>query len=166
MDPVPGLERVAAVAPPIDLLRCAALLALPRNRLYDRYFANILVSQVRLHRSHFPDLPPVHFPRGMTLRLFDEIYTAPQGGFADAFDYYRRASALPLIPRIALPTFILAARDDPFIAVEPFEALAGPAHLKVQIVARGGHCGFLGWDGTGGIRWGERRIADWLFCQV
>jgi uncharacterized protein len=34
--PVPGLERVAALAPPIELERCAELLAAPRNRLYER----------------------------------------------------------------------------------------------------------------------------------
>jgi len=38
-------------------------------------------------------------------------------------DYYRRASALPKIPRIEVPTFILSARDDPFIAVPPLEEL-------------------------------------------
>lgn len=161
-DPVPGLERVAAVAPPIDLVRCAARFAWAQNRLYERYFVNTLMNQVRLHERHFPDLRPVRFPRRMTLRLFDEIYTAPQGGFADALDYYRRASALPLMREIAVPTFILTARDDPFIAVEPFESLAGPPQLEIHIVAHGGHCGFLGWDGAGGIRWGERRVAEWL----
>src|SRR5262249_54696889 len=32
--PVPGLVRVAAIAPPIDLERCSELLMLPRNRVY------------------------------------------------------------------------------------------------------------------------------------
>ncbi|HLJ92674.1 MAG TPA: alpha/beta fold hydrolase [Gemmataceae bacterium] len=160
--PVPGLERVATVAPPIDLIRCAALLALPRNRWYNRYFTAILVRQVRRHRRHFVQLRPVQFPRRLTVQMFDEIYTAPEGGFADAMEYYRRASSLPIIGRIAVPTLILAARDDPFIAVEPFESLAGLAGVEVQIVQRGGHCGFLGWDGAGGIRWAERRVANWV----
>ena len=29
----------------------------------------------------------------MTLRLFDELYTAPRGGFRDAVDYYHQASS-------------------------------------------------------------------------
>ena len=29
----------------------------------------------------------------MTIRLFDDLYTAPRRGFADATDYYRRASS-------------------------------------------------------------------------
>ena len=66
------------------------------------------------------------------------------------------------MPRIQLPTFILTARDDPFIAVEPFEEVRAPAHVEVRIAERGGHLGFLGWDGAGGYRWAERRIAEWI----
>lgn len=160
--PVPNLERVAAVSPPIDLELCAALLALPRNRLYELHFLRGLMSQVRQRRRYFPDLPEVRFPRRMTLRIFDDLHTAPEGGFADALDYYRRASSLPLLPRIGVPTFILTAQDDPFIAIEPFEGLVVPEHIQVQIAPRGGHIGFLGWDGAGGIRWAERRVLDWV----
>jgi predicted alpha/beta-fold hydrolase len=159
---LPGLERVAAVAPPIDMIRSAELLALPHNRLYDRHFAQTLVNQIRRHERCFPDLPVAHFPRGLTLRIFDELYSAPRGGFADALDYYRRASSGPLIASIAVPTLILTARDDPFIAVEPFESLRVPAHVEIRVVSHGGHLGFLGRDGAGGIRWAERRVADWV----
>src|SRR6202011_5033361 len=119
--PVPGLERVAAIAPPIDMVRCAALLALRRNRLYDLYYVRELMAQVR--QRQFPDLPRPRFPRRMTLQRFDDLWTAPLWGFADALDYYRRASALPLVPHVPVPALILTARDDPFIAVEPFEQL-------------------------------------------
>ncbi|HEV3262582.1 MAG TPA: alpha/beta fold hydrolase [Gemmataceae bacterium] len=159
--PVPGLERVATVAPPIDLERCAALIGLARNRLYELHFVRELMTLARRRQQYFPDSRPLRFPRRMTLRLFDDLYTAPRSGFADALDYYRRASSQPFIPNIKVPTLILTARDDPFVAVGPFETLSAPPHVDVHIVARGGHLGFLGWDGAGGIRWAERRIADW-----
>jgi predicted alpha/beta-fold hydrolase len=161
-DPVPGLARVAALGPPIDLGRCAALLAQPRNRLYETYFLRDLIAEARQRQRHFPDLPPLRFPRRMTMRLFDDLYTAPRCGFADALDYYRRASALPLVPRINLPALVLTARDDPFIAVGPFEELKAPPNVAVRILPYGGHLGFLGWDGAGGIRWAERRVVEWL----
>lgn len=160
--PVAGLECVAAVAPPIDLEACAAKLARPPNRLYDRFFVHALTAQVRRQQYYFPQLRGVRFPRRMTLRLFDELYTAPRGGFADALDYYRRTAALPLVPHIALPTFILSARDDPFIPVETFEALPPRPHVEVQLARHGGHLGFLGPDGAGGIRWAEQRVAAWI----
>src|SRR5437879_5184834 len=131
--PLPNLERVAALAPPIDLLRCAALIAEPRNRLYEINFLRDLTGQLQRRRHFFPDLPVLRLPKQLTLRLFDDHYTAPQHGFADAVDYYRRASSLPLIPQITVPTLMLTARDDPFIAVDSFEDLRAPDHINVYI---------------------------------
>ncbi len=160
--PVPGLECVVAAAPPIHLERCSELLALPRNRFYERHFLHHLLRLVRQRQRLFPDLPQVRFPPHLTLRVFDDLYTAPRSGYAGALDYYRRAASAPLIPAIRVPALILTARDDPFIAVEPFEDLAVPPHVEVRILDQGGHLGFLGWDGAGGIRWAERRIAEWV----
>ncbi len=101
----------------------------------------------------------------MTMRLFDDLYTAPRCGFADALDYYHRASSLPLIPRIELPALVLTARDDPFIAVEPFEGLRAPANVEVRIAERGGHLGFLGPDGAGGFRWAESFATAWALRE-
>jgi predicted alpha/beta-fold hydrolase len=160
--PVPGLSRVAVIGPPIDLEFCCAKLARPGNRLYERNFVTVLVAEARNRARYFPDQPPPRFPRRLTMRLFDDLYTAPRCGFADAFDYYRRASSAPLLGRISVPTLILTARDDPFIAVEPFEALRLPDNVTLVILQHGGHIGFLGWDGAGGIRWADRRIIAWL----
>lgn len=161
--PVPGLTRVAAISPPIDLPRCVALLTQPRNRFYEDNFIRDLLVAARQRQRFFPDLPSLSFPRGrLTVRRFDDLYTAPRCGFADALDYYHKTSCAPLLPHIQLPTLILTARDDPFIAVEPFEELKAPSNVLVRILPHGGHIGFLGWDGFGGIRWGERRIVEWI----
>jgi predicted alpha/beta-fold hydrolase len=161
-DPVPNLLRVAAVAPPIDLERCAVLIGHRRNRFYESHFLRELLALVRRRQRSFPDLPRVRFPTPLSLRIYDDRYTARCCGFSSAEDYYQRCSSLPLIPRIAVPTLILTARDDPFIAVEPFEALKVPGQIEVRILDQGGHLGFLGWDGAGGVRWAERRVVEWL----
>lgn len=162
-DPLPGLRAVAAVAPPIDLERCAALIA--RRPFYDTYFARNLVKQVRWHQRHFPDVDLPSFPRRPTMRQFDDLLTAPRWGFADALDYYRRASALPVVSQIGVPAFLLTARDDPFIAVESFENLPCGNGLEVHIAEHGGHLGFLGRDGAGGFRWAEQRVFEWVLSQ-
>ena len=162
--PCPALRAVAAVAPPLDLVRCSDMIS--RLRFYDAFYVRHLTSQVRELQRLYPDLPRVRFPRGTTLRLFDELYTAPQWGFASALDYYRRASAFPLVPLIRVPTSILTARDDPFIAVRPFEELSAPANVDVHITPRGGHLGFLGPDGQGGLRWAESRVVEWMLSRV
>jgi uncharacterized protein len=160
--PIAGLSRVGALAPPVDLVRCAGLMSQPRNRFYDSYFARELARGAVQRQRLFPDLPPLRLPRRLTIRQFDELYTAPRCGFADALDYYRRASSLTLVPRIQVPAFILTARDDPFIAVEPFDEMQLPPHIGMHIVPQGGHLGFLGRDGAGGFRWAEWRIAEWI----
>ncbi len=160
--PVPGLEAVATLGPPIDLERCSDLIGLSANRIYDRHFARLLVRQVQRQRHFFPNLPLIAFPRDPTLRQFDDLYTAPRGGFANALEYYRRSSSGPLIPRIKVPTMLMTARDDPFITAQAFEELPATANVEIRIEERGGHLGFVGHDGRGGVRWAEPQLADWI----
>jgi predicted alpha/beta-fold hydrolase len=162
--PVAGLRAVLAVGPPIDLARCLRLLSLPHNRIYELHFLRHLIAAAHRRERHFPDLPRTRFPRAATMTLpdFDDRYTAPMWGFADAMDYYRNTASLPYISRIRVPTLLLTARDDPFIAVEPFEEVAQLTNVETRIAPRGGHLGFIGWDGLGGIRWAERRIVEWV----
>jgi len=156
------LDRVVTVGPPVDCRRCSTLLSLPRNRMYENYFVANLLKEARLRHRCFPDLPPLRLPRRLTIRIFDDLYTAPICGFRDAIDYYTRVSSLPLIPKIKVPTLIMTARDDPFIAVEPIASLPKSAYVTVKILNHGGHLGFLGWDGKGGVRWAENRVVEWV----
>ena len=111
--------------------------------------------------------PAARLYTGFMLRVpYDDLYTAPRNGFVDSADYYRRCSSLPLIPNIQVPTLMVTARDDPFVAVAPFETLKAPSNVEVRIHSSGGHLGFLGWDGAGGIRWAERRVAEWLLRKI
>ena len=109
--PLANLCAVAAVAPPLDLLRCSDLIG--RLPLYDAFYVRHLTAQVYRHQRLHPDVTPIRFPRRLTLREFDEIYTAPRWGFADAADYYARASALPWVAKIGVPTLVLTAPRRP-----------------------------------------------------
>jgi hypothetical protein len=160
----PALRAIAALAPPIDLVRCSEMIS--RYPFYDGFYLRSLLDQVALHQQYFPELPRVVFPPNLTLRQFDDLYTAPRWSYADALDYYRQASSQPWIPRIIVPTFILTARDDPFVAVESFEALNPEPAVEIHITPHGGHLGFLGADGAGGIRWAETQMVNWLQKQV
>jgi predicted alpha/beta-fold hydrolase len=157
--PVPGLAAVAAINPPIDLVGASAELA--RHRLYEQHLVRGLMALARQRARHFPGHRQ-RFPRRLSLFQFDDLYTAPRVGFAGALDYYTRASALPWIQHIQAPTLILTSRDDPLVPVTPFLDLAAPPGVEVRIASGGGHLGFLGWDGIGGVRWVDRRILDWL----
>jgi predicted alpha/beta-fold hydrolase len=159
----PGrLRRVAALAPPIDFFRCVDLLEQRRNRLYERFFVSGLIEQVRAREHFFRIRSVMRFPRGCGLRLFDDLYTAPRNAFRGVDHYYESAGAARHIPQISVPTLILAARDDPFIDPESFLSLAPSECVRVRMMQRGGHLGFLGRDPSGSIRWAEERIVEWL----
>jgi predicted alpha/beta-fold hydrolase len=161
---LPGVCGVAAVAPPLDLVRSANLLA--GFPFYDALFVRDVTGQVRRQQRLLPDLPRVRLPRRLTLRRFDDLFTAPRLGLADAHEYYSAASPLPWIPKIRVPTLIITARDDPFIPADTFEALPPSPHLHVNIAPHGGHLGFLGPDGQGGIRWADWQVVNWLLSRA
>lgn len=164
-NPPGNLDGGMAVCPPIDLLACSANLRKLPNRVYDRYFVQLLVRQVRERRVLVPDaeLPElIRTPR--ILRDFDDQFTAQVWGFGTAEDYYAQASSAPHLERIRLRTLILAAKDDPLIPSSPFEtAPLGPS-ATVVLTEAGGHLGYLarrpGRDRD--RRWLDWRVVDWI----
>ena len=90
---------------------------------------------------------------------FDDSVTAPLHGFAGADDYWTRASSKPWLARVALPTLVLNARNDPFVpaASLPTSAEVGP-HVFLEQPVGGGHCGFMTGPAPGRIDWLPRRI--------
>jgi predicted alpha/beta-fold hydrolase len=79
----------------------------------------------------------------MTLQEFDDAYTAPAGGFADRHDYYARCSAKPHLHKIARPTVILHAADDPFIDVKDLQDAVLSPSVHLHLTRFGGHMGYL-----------------------
>jgi predicted alpha/beta-fold hydrolase len=157
------LDSVISVSPPIDLVACSRLIEQPQNRFYDRYFIRRLLTDIRERQRFFPDIPAVNLPARPTLRVFDDLYTAPRSGFRDAMDYYMRASSGPLVARISVPTLLISSRDDPFIAVEPFVALPPRPNIECCLTDHGGHLGFLGFTGQSlNYRWMDESVVDWI----
>jgi uncharacterized protein len=163
------LKGVCAVSPAIDLAACADKIAHRSNRIYQQRFLRGLRRRMQVKASLQPDRYNVDdLRRVRSIRDFDDLYTARDGGFKDASEYYMRSSALQFIPSIRIPTLILHAQDDPFI---PFDAFTH-AHLSenpfVALLAppRGGHVGFLARRTANGedAFWAENRIVD--FCRM
>lgn len=157
------VQQVVAVCPPVDLAACVWRLAQPSNRLYEWYFVRRLRAAVCERQALFPDVPRVELPETLSLYEFDNLYTAPQCGFQDADDYYRRCSAAPVMPRITVPCRLLFAADDPFIDASVLQQVDLPSHIQLVHTARGGHLGFLGIPGCpGGFRWMDHLLLQWI----
>ena len=138
---------LAAVSPAVDLSACAdALDGDPAARLYRDAFVRELLAMARGFAERGTgrrELAALGRPR--TLRAFDHGWTAPIHGFASAEDYYRQASALSLLPRIAVPTLVIQAADDRLVPAAPLATLALPdtSPLQRMVVEHGGHCAFI-----------------------
>ncbi|HEX3558405.1 MAG TPA: alpha/beta fold hydrolase [Pyrinomonadaceae bacterium] len=163
-----SLAGLCAVSPSIDLSGCADFIERRANTVYRWSFLRSLRRRVRAKRRLHPAL---YDTRGLwrvrTLRQFDGRYTAPHGGYRDAADYYVRASSLPVIARIQLPTLIIHAADDPVIPVEPFRdpSIAANPEVLLVVTEHGGHVGFLADANRDEDRhWAENRVVE--FCLM
>ena len=161
-----GLLGVCAISPPVDLSETARHLEHPSNRLYQWRFVGGLKRMMVRKQELYPRLYELqNLERIHTVRHFDELYTAPHGGFSGAEDYYARSSALPLVPKIRLPTLILHARDDPLVPAAPFLRPEASENPNVLVVTpdHGGHVGFVSGEGKAGRFWAEAIVAK--FCH-
>lgn len=158
------VARAAAVCAPLDMVAAGQTLDRGLNRLYAWHFLVSLKCKIRQKRAaHVAHLGHLRLDGLWTLRAFDDRVTAPLHGFADALDYWRRASAKPLLRYIQVPTLILNARNDPFL---PARALPGAADVSPQVTleypASGGHVGFLTGPFPGRLDWLPRRLLTYF----
>jgi uncharacterized protein len=161
----PEFRAVAAVCPSMNLAASADALHLPRNRLYEYHFMWKLRGRLRAKARLFPEVFDTSRLRGLTsLRDFDDKITAYYCGFEGASDYYERSAAANVIDRIAVPSLILHAANDPFIRILPETRRKIISNPNITFVETedGGHCSFLAEpDGDDG-RWAERQVMEFL----
>lgn len=141
------LRAVVGVSPVVDMRPSADALHELRNRIYELNFLKNMLRRYRRKAKMFPgQFSLENAQRVHSIRTYDEYIVAPNCGFAGADDYYHRAASACVVDRIAAPTLILHALDDPFIRLLPEtrdRILANPNIALVE-TAHGGHCGFLG----------------------
>jgi predicted alpha/beta-fold hydrolase len=178
----PEFRAVAACCPAIDLAISSETLHQFSNRLYEKYFLWALHRRMLQKAKLFPDHFDTSRLRGIrSLREFDDKVTAYYCGFTGVADYYDRASAAHTVERIAVPTLIVHAANDPFIRItaETRRKISSNPNIVFVETADGGHCAFIGpsgelpaesSDGAGNIRdgrfddgyWAEREIVNFL----
>jgi len=159
-------RAVAGVCPAINLAASADALHLRSNRLYEQYFLWNLGRRLRTKARLFPGAFDTSRLRGIrSLREFDDRITAFYCDFAGADDYYDRAAAARVIDRIAVPTFILNAANDPFIRILPEtrRKIVDNPYITFVETADGGHCSYLADpNGSSDGRWAESQIVEFL----
>jgi len=161
----PPLRAVATVCPAIDLAAGADALHEPANRIYEWHFLRGLMRRYRRKAALYPNIYGNDRVGSIrSLRQFDDRIVAPHCGFRDADDYYYRAASARVVDKIAVPTLILRAIDDPFVRMLPetrAKLLANPNVLLVE-TPHGGHCAYLSRDRGEDIHWAEASVVRYL----
>lgn len=160
------LRAAVAVSPPFLLDAAARRLGRGFSRLYQYFLIGGLKRSYRAKFRRRSD-GPVTLEQLAALRdfyAFDDRVTAPLHGYSGVADYYARASCRPFLGRIRVPTLLLHAWDDPFIAPD---AIPEPSELspcvRLELSRAGGHVGFIAgpWPWRADY-WLERRIPAFL----
>jgi predicted alpha/beta-fold hydrolase len=164
------LSAVAAVCPAIDLAPGADALHEPLNRAYEWRFLHGLLARYSRKAKLFPGIYASRESIGpvRSIREFDNKIVARYWGFRDADDYYFRAASARVIDRIAVPTLILHAQDDPFIRLLPETRakLMANSHIHFVETRHGGHCAYLSRDSGNEIHWAEATVMRFLLAAA
>src|SRR5215469_4945857 len=161
----PELKGVAAVCPALDLAPSADALHEPGNRIYEQYFLWKLKARMREKARCFPGRYDLSRLCGVSsLREFDDRVTAFYCGFESATDYYARAAAANVVDKISVPTYILCAKNDPFIRILPEtrEKIRRNQNITFIETDDGGHCSFIGERNGDDGQFAERALVEFF----
>jgi len=158
------LDAAAAVSAPVDLMAAGDALGSGFNRVYTAHFLRTLKPKSLAKLARFPGLvDAAAVRRARTLRAFDDAVTAPLHGFRGTDDYWTRASSKPWLARIAVPTLMVNARNDPFL---PGRALPVPTEVSASVTLdfpeEGGHAGFVTGTFPGHRDWLPHRLIRYF----
>lgn len=149
---------------PCDLAAGAQALSQIQCKLYMNNFLASLHQKIRAKMEMMPDCIDDHdFHRIKNFKDYDDRYTAPLHGFKDAQDYWQRCSSLTYIPKVQIPTLIVNAWDDPFLAGDcyPVKAASDSRYVFLETPSFGGHVGFIQFNADKSY-WSENRAVEFI----
>jgi predicted alpha/beta-fold hydrolase len=134
-----------AISVPLDLAACCQVIDMPSRTVYAQRFLRSLLKKVKDKEAKIPGSMPIQdLGKIKSLRSFDDYITGPLHGFRDAADYYQQCSAIGFLQDIAVPTYIVNAINDPFLAPSclPAPDRFSNTNLHLLYPKHGGHVGF------------------------
>jgi uncharacterized protein len=161
------VKAAVGISVPLDLHGSCTEISRFSNTLYSKRFLRTLLKKVRQKAETFPTANIENIEKVNDLKTFDDYFTAPIHGFADALDYYNSCSAINVLDKIQTPTLIINALNDPFLpeSCYPFQKLKNHQYVHLLTPARGGHVGF-GATNNSGYYWSEKRAVEFVKSVV
>ncbi|MBS1486275.1 MAG: alpha/beta fold hydrolase [Bacteroidetes bacterium] len=159
------IKAAVAFSVPLELYSSCLKISNSSNRIYAQRFLRSLKKKVKEKSSKMKNLDVSKIDSIKTLYEFDNLYTAPLHGFANALDYYRQSSAIHFLKNIQIPTLLVSAKNDPFLSHECFPDTNENKMLHQEYPTHGGHVGFTTFN-KNGVYWSEQRALDFILTQV
>jgi predicted alpha/beta-fold hydrolase len=148
------IKAAAAISAPLDLAEACRSVMRRRNAPYHRWLLKRMKANCPREGMSASALRALD--RVRSLYEFDDLFLAPQFGYSGADDYYEGEKALNYLDRVAVPTLLIHARNDPWVPVKTYLSYdwsANPA-LTLLLSRSGGHLGFH--DGKDSAGWHDR----------
>lgn len=159
-------QAASVICAPLDLSSCCDRINQGFSRVYQKYLVDMLKDSTleKMRINLLNNIDKKKLLNISSIRDFDQMVTAPVNGFADAHDYYQKASGRDVIGDIQTPCLIMHASDDPFLCHKNTTAVDElPEHITFEISNRGGHVGFI--SGSNPFKpqfWLESRVPEFF----
>jgi predicted alpha/beta-fold hydrolase len=157
------IKKAAVYSVPCNLPSSAETLKYRSNLFYKNRFLGKLKKKMARKAEQFPGLIDLELLLKVTdFDTFDTHFTAKLHGFADARDFYQSVSADNFMDKIAIPTLIINALNDPLLGKEcyPIKLAESSPEILLEMPKRGGHTGFTVPDQE--FTWAEHRFLEFL----
>jgi uncharacterized protein len=140
-----NIRKAVVFSVPVDLIASVKNLEKPENQIYEQRFIRKLKKKMHAKQHLLPQsIQKLDWKKIRHFRDFDNHITAPLHGFADAEDFYQKATVKPLLHQLQTSTLLVTAKNDPFFTPDCFPiAIAQKSEfLFLEIPEQGGHVGF------------------------
>ena len=164
-----AVRAAVAISAPHDLAAASRHLMRGLGPLYVRAFLKSLKAKAIAFDARYPGVVDVEaVRRARSFWEYDDAAVAPIHGFADAADYYARSSSMEVVDRIAVPTLILNAADDPFVPEGVLERVRARASAAVtcRFTRSGAHVGFVVGPPWRARCWAEGEAVEFLAARA
>ncbi len=160
------IKAAIGISVPCDLAATSRQLEKLTNRIYLWRFLKSLKKKAiyKIEYLKTQSLTKKEIVKAINFNQFDNIFTAPVHGFANAQDYWEKSSCKQFLPNIRIPALLLNAADDPFLPDEcyPIDEAEQNPNLLFEMPKYGGHVGFVTDLKFMKNFWHEKRILEFL----
>lgn len=157
-DPIDNLAHVVSISPVLHPEKSTH--AIERINYIRNYFMKKWRRSLRKKQEAFPDIYDFNAILSMdSISGMTDVLIDQYSDYENASAYFNAYAILnSALIDIAVPTTIIAAKDDPIIPAEDFESLKLNAFTDLIIHRFGGHNGFI--ETLSGRAWYEKKMIE------